>query len=185
MSVRRRGTRAYQVRVAPFPAKTLPTRAAAEKCELELLLRRSEGDRYVEKPTTLGQEIEGWLARRRARQGRGPTMRFYERSAVIWSEFAHIPVAALRRGPVEDFIVKRGSEREEVGKERARVPEASAPRRMGARAARRRGRACDRSDCTRATRGQSADRRGALRAGVVDLRALQAADPVGGNGWPT
>ena len=47
------------MRVAPFPAKTLPTKEAARKYELELLLRRSEGDRYVEKPTTLGQEIEG------------------------------------------------------------------------------------------------------------------------------
>ena len=58
MSIRTRGLRAHQVRVAPFPAKTLPTKAAAKKYELDLLLRRSEGDRYVEKPTTLGHEIE-------------------------------------------------------------------------------------------------------------------------------
>ncbi len=116
MSVRRRGSRAYQVRVAPFPAKTLPTRAAAEKYELQLLLRRSEGDRYVEKATTLGEEIEGWLSRRRARKGRGPTLRYYERCAVIWVEFADVPVAALRRAPVEDFIVKRAAECERSAK---------------------------------------------------------------------
>src|SRR4051812_27882065 len=50
VSIRRRGKRSYQVRVAPFPAKTLPTRDAAERYELELQLRRAQGDRYVEKP---------------------------------------------------------------------------------------------------------------------------------------
>ena len=110
MSLRRRGRRAWQVRVAPFPAKTLPTRAAAEKYELELLLRRSEGDRYVEKATTVGQEIEAWLGRKRARSDtRAPTMRFYEQSARIWAEFADVAVPTLRRGPVEDFIAKRAS----------------------------------------------------------------------------
>jgi hypothetical protein len=41
MSVRKRGPRSYQVRVAGFPARTLPTRETAEKVELEL--RRQEG----------------------------------------------------------------------------------------------------------------------------------------------
>jgi len=53
MSIRKRGKRSYQVRVAPFPAKTLPTRDAAERYELELQLRRAQGDRFVEKPVTL------------------------------------------------------------------------------------------------------------------------------------
>jgi hypothetical protein len=38
VSVRKRGKRSYQVRVTPFPARTLPTKEAAERYELELLL---------------------------------------------------------------------------------------------------------------------------------------------------
>jgi integrase len=117
MSIRRRGARGWQVRVAPFPAKTLPTKTAAEKYELELLLRRSEGDRYVEKPTTLGQEIESWIDRKRARSDTRPaTLRFYEQSARVWMEFAHVPVPALRRAPVEDFIAKRAAEHRRAAK---------------------------------------------------------------------
>jgi hypothetical protein len=69
MSVRKRGKRAFQVRVAPYPAKTLPTREAAEKYELELRLRRSQGDRYLEPSRTLGEELDAWLARQRATGG--------------------------------------------------------------------------------------------------------------------
>ncbi len=117
MSIRKRGPRAWQVRVVPFPAKTLPTKAAAEKYELEFLLRRSEGDHYVEKPTTLGQEIEAWLARKRARSDTRPaTMRFYEQSARIWEEFADVPVPALRRAPVEDFVAERASKHRRAAK---------------------------------------------------------------------
>jgi integrase len=111
MSIRKRGRRSYQVRVAPFPAKTLPTRDAAERYELELQLRRAQGDRFVEKPVTLQEEIDSWLARNRAMAGlRSPTVRFNERSAVIWSEFGRIHVSALRRAPVEDFIARRATE---------------------------------------------------------------------------
>jgi integrase len=90
---------------------------AAEKYELELLLRRSEGDRYIEKATTVGQEIEAWLDRKRARgDTRAPTMRFYEQSARIWREFGDVPVPALRRAPVEDFIAKRASKHRRAAK---------------------------------------------------------------------
>jgi integrase len=117
VSIRKRGPREYQVRVAPFPAKTFPTRGAAEKYELELMLRRSEGDRYVEKVTTLGQEIDAWLGRKRARSDTRPaTMRFYEQSALIWNEFESVPVPALRRAPVEDFVAKRASKHRRAAK---------------------------------------------------------------------
>ena len=43
MSIRKRGPRSYQVRVAPFPAQTVPTREAAERLELDLKLRRVGG----------------------------------------------------------------------------------------------------------------------------------------------
>jgi integrase len=108
MSIRKRGKRSYQVRVAPFPAKTLPTREAADRYELELLLRRSQGDRYVEASRTLGQELDAWLARRRAAGGnRARTLEFYERSAQVWAPFRAAKLADLRRAAVEDFIVER------------------------------------------------------------------------------
>jgi integrase len=117
VSIRKRGKRSYQVRVEPFPAKTLPTREAAEKYELELLLRRSEGDRYVEESRTLGEEIDAWLVRRRAGGGiRTPTLEFYERSAKIWAPFRAIKVSNLRRVPVEDFIAGRAAVRGRAAK---------------------------------------------------------------------
>jgi len=110
MSVRKRGNRAYQVRVAPYPAKTLPTKEAATKYELELLLRRSEGDRYVEASRTLGQELDAWLARRRAAGGnRDRTLEFYERSAKVWAPFRAAKLSDLRRAPIEDFIAERAA----------------------------------------------------------------------------
>jgi integrase len=112
MGVRRRGKRGWQVRVSPFPAKTLPTREAAERYELELLLRRAQGDRFVEMGRTLGEEIDSWLARNEAVRGlRGPTAKFNERSSKIWAPFRHVELSALRRSPLEDFVAKRASER--------------------------------------------------------------------------
>lgn len=81
MSIRKRGPRAYQVRVSPFPAKTLPTREAAGRYELELMLRRAQGDRFVEKDRTLGEELDAWLTRKKAVSGlRAPTAKFNARS---------------------------------------------------------------------------------------------------------
>jgi hypothetical protein len=88
MGIRNRGKQQFQVRVSPFPAKTFPTREAAERYELELRLRRSQGDRYVEPARTLGDELDAWLARQRATGGlRHPTIRFYERSPKVWAPF--------------------------------------------------------------------------------------------------
>ena len=110
MSVRKRGKRSYQVRVARFPAKTLPTREAAVRYELELLLRRSQGDRYVEASRTLGQELDAWIARRRAAGGnRDRTLEFYDRSAKVWAPFRATKLADLRRAPIEDYITERAA----------------------------------------------------------------------------
>jgi integrase len=96
--------------VYPFPAKTLPTREAAARYELELLLRRSQGNRYVEESRTLGQELDGWLARRRAAGGnRDRTLEFYGRSAKLWAPFRAAKLSDLRRAPIEDFIAERAA----------------------------------------------------------------------------
>ena len=117
MSIRKRGDRAYQVRVAPFAAKTFPTRDAAKKYELELLVRRAQGERHAERPTTLGEELEAWLARKRVMTKLRPaTIRFYEQSAKIWQEFADVPVSRLHRAEVEDFIAARAAKRPRAAK---------------------------------------------------------------------
>ena len=111
MGIRKRGKRQFQVRVAPFRAKTFPTREAAERYELELRLRRSQGDRYAEPSRTLGDEFNAWLARRRATGGlRAATVRFDERSAKIWAPFFDVKLSDLRRAPVEDFIAQRAAD---------------------------------------------------------------------------
>jgi integrase len=110
VSIRRRGKRSFQVRVSPFPAKSFPTRAAAETYELELLLRRAQGHRFVEESQTLGEELDGWLARWAARAGgRERTREFYDRSSKVWAPFRDVKVSSLRRTPIEDFVIARAA----------------------------------------------------------------------------
>jgi integrase len=111
VSIRRRGKRSYQVRVSPFPARSFPTIETAKRYELELLLRRSQGDRFVERSETLGDEIELWLARWRAASGGSErTREFYERSAKVWEPLRRVKLSELRRATVEDFIVARAKQ---------------------------------------------------------------------------
>ena len=111
MSVRKRNKRSYQVRVTPFPAKSFPTRETAERYELELLVRRSQGDHFVEPSRTLGAEIDGWLKRWKATRSQSPrTVQFYERSAMVWDRMASVPVSAVRRAPVEDLVAERAAD---------------------------------------------------------------------------
>lgn len=66
---------------------------------------------HREEPRTLGQELDAWLARRCALGGiRARTQEFYERSAKVWAPFRAVQVSALRRAPIEDFIVARALE---------------------------------------------------------------------------
>jgi hypothetical protein len=109
MSIRRRGKHAYQVRVAPFAAKTVQTRRDAELVEAAFKQRRAMGELYTERATTLGEEIDSFLTRVRA-GGRSPrTIEFYERSARIWTPFRGTAVNALRRRAIEDFIMGRAA----------------------------------------------------------------------------
>ena len=52
-----------------FPAQTAPTREAAEKIELDLKRRRALGDLYEAPAITLGEAIDGTLARIDATRG--------------------------------------------------------------------------------------------------------------------
>jgi hypothetical protein len=111
MSIRKRGSRSYQVRVPGFPAQTVPTREGAERLELDLKLRGSLGDVYEAAAITLGEAIDGTLARVQATRGVGPkTVEFNERSAKFWKPLRSTRVPALRRVKIEDMILARAME---------------------------------------------------------------------------
>jgi integrase len=108
VSIRRRGPRSYQVRVGHLPARTVPTRADAERLELDLRRRLSMGELYEEAPRMLGDEVAALLARLRIGRADGDrTVEFYARSARIWERFADRPVSTLRRAEIQDFIYAR------------------------------------------------------------------------------
>jgi integrase len=108
VSIRKRGARSYQVRVSPFPAQTAPTRESAEKIELELRRRRSLGDLHEATPITVGEAIDGTLARIKAtRNPSTKTAEFNARSAKFWEPLRATRVPVLRRATIEDMITER------------------------------------------------------------------------------
>ncbi len=111
MSIRQRGPNAFQVRVSPFEAQTVPTRRAAERLELDLKLRRSLGDLYEEPSISLGEATDGALERIEAtRSPRAKTREFNRRCAKFWESLRNSPVANLRRAKIEDMIYARARE---------------------------------------------------------------------------
>lgn len=118
MSIRKRGKGAYQVRVRPFPARTVPTHEAAVALQLDLKLRKSLGDLYEEPPLTLVEAIDGYLERKRSLGGKRGKLRdrsieFHERSLAVWrrdTEIANTLVPHLRRARVEDVVVRRAAQ---------------------------------------------------------------------------
>ena len=64
MAIRRRGRGRWQVRVKPFPEITVPTKEAAETVELDLKLRKKLGHLFEEKAISLGEELDGFVARK-------------------------------------------------------------------------------------------------------------------------
>jgi integrase len=112
MAIRRRGKGRWQVRVRPFPELTVATREAAETIELDLKLRVKLGHLYREKAVSLGQELDGYVARKTAMGGRrGPlrpaSIAFIEQSARPWGPLSKVLVPNLRRAMVEDHIAAR------------------------------------------------------------------------------
>ena len=114
MAIRKRGKGRWQVRVRPFPEVTVPTKEAAETLELDLKLRAKLGNLYREKPTKLGDELDGLLQRKTTMGGkRGPLrpkgVRYYEDCRRPWEPLRNMPVPALRRRHVEDHIAARAA----------------------------------------------------------------------------
>lgn len=101
----------------PFRSHYVPTREAAEKLELDLMLRRSMGDLYEAPSITLATAIAEHLERRKAIGGRRGKLRprsieFLERNAKLWTgspQLAGTKLAALRRREVEDLLAPRAA----------------------------------------------------------------------------
>jgi len=111
VSIRKRGPRAYQVRVAPFPAQTAPTRESAERIELDLRRRRALGALYEAPAVTLGEAIDWTLARVAATRSIGDKTREYnERCAKFWTPLRETRLSALRRSKVEDAVLARAKQ---------------------------------------------------------------------------
>jgi integrase len=110
VSIRRRGKRAYQVRVAPFPAQTVPTREAAERLELRLKVEKVSGVVAAAPETTLGQELDGYLERIRSTGGLRPrSVEFYEQKAKGWTALRAVKVSSLRRAQIQDLVSARAT----------------------------------------------------------------------------
>ena len=96
MAIRKRGKGRWQVRVRPFPEVTVPTKEAAETLELDLRLRAKLGHLYREKPTRLGDELDGLLQRKTTMGGkRGPLrpagVRYYQECVSPLGAAPHTP----------------------------------------------------------------------------------------------
>jgi len=104
VSIRKRGTRSYQVRVGGFPAKTAPTRDAAEKIELDLKRRKALGDLYEGPAMTVGEAVDRLLARVEAAGAVGEKTRAHNRQcARLWE-----PTRALRLPALVKHRPRRG-----------------------------------------------------------------------------
>jgi hypothetical protein len=114
MAIRKRGKGRWQVRVRPFPEVTVPTKEAAETLELDLRLRAKLGHLYREKPTSLGDELDGLLQRKTTMGGkrgqlRPAGIRYYQECVRPWGPLRNTPIPALRRRQVEDHVAARAA----------------------------------------------------------------------------
>jgi integrase len=117
VSIRKRGPRSYQVRVAGFGAQTVPTKDGAERLELDLKLRRSLGQAYDTPAITLGEGIDWALARIEATRGTSPrTTEYNRRSARFWSPLRATRMPMLRRAQIEDMVLARAKEHPQSAK---------------------------------------------------------------------
>jgi integrase len=108
--VRKRGA-SYLVRVVPFRAQTVHTRGDAERLELELKRRKAVGELWEEPPETLGEAIDGTLARLRATGNPSESwMSLNVLAAKAWEPLRGRPLPGLRRAEIEDMTAKRAVE---------------------------------------------------------------------------
>ena len=104
MSISKRGARSYLVRVEPYPARTLRTKDDAERVELELKRRKALGEHYEAPPITLGEAMDGTLARLRTTGNPSDSwMALNELAAKAWAPLRSASLPSLRRARIEDM----------------------------------------------------------------------------------
>jgi integrase len=110
VSISKRGARSYLVRVEPYPARTLRTKEDAERVELELKRRKALGEHFQAAPITLGEAMDGTLARLRATGNPSASwMALNELAARAWEPLRAHRVSALRRAQIEDMTQERAA----------------------------------------------------------------------------
>lgn len=117
MSIRKHG-RGHQVRLPGERARTFPTRAAAEKYELNRRLARSLGDLHDERPVTLSEALDGalhrWQVRKRPADA---TVNRAHESVAFWKrELGDQPLPRLSLVEIEDAIIGRAADHPNAAK---------------------------------------------------------------------
>lgn len=108
MSIQKRGRGRYLVRWPGFKSVVLPSREAAEQLELHYKLSARLGELYEDAETTLGEEIESYIAwKETAGDIRPRTLEYLNRSAAFWKPHRGKRCSQLRRAELEDAIVER------------------------------------------------------------------------------
>jgi hypothetical protein len=111
MSIRRRG-KAFQVRLPGEQARSFPTRAAADKYELNRRLARSLGDLHEEAPITVDEMLDGYLHRWQVRSHPAEaTAKSMRQAAAVWrAEFGDRLLSRLSVIDVDDVVTERAAE---------------------------------------------------------------------------
>ena len=117
MSITKRGSRSYLVRVAPFPARTVRTREDAERVELELKRRKTLGEFYEAPPITLGEAMDGTVARLKATGNPSDSwIALNELATKAWAPLRGTRLPLLRRARIEDMTNERAAARRKSAK---------------------------------------------------------------------
>ncbi len=127
MSISKRGARSYLVRVPPFPARTLRTREDAVRVELELKRRKALGEHFEAPAITVGEAMDGTLARLKATGNPSEKLDRAERaSGESMGAAACYAAAGAAPGADRGHDQRARREASEVRKGGAGVPEARA-----------------------------------------------------------
>jgi integrase len=109
--VGKNGKASYVVRVEPFRAQTLRTREDADRVDLELKRRKALGELYEAPAITLGEAMDGTLARLRTTGSPSESwMKLNDLAARAWEPLRATRVPALRRATIEDMTLARAAE---------------------------------------------------------------------------
>lgn len=129
MSVRKHGN-GYQVRVAPFPAVTVPRKRDADRLELDLKTKKALGHLHQAEPITFGKALDDLYERKTTVGGkrgklRKDSVRWLDSSMKAWEPLRDTLVPSLRRKPVEDLNMRRAGKHPVAARNELQVAKAA------------------------------------------------------------